>query len=121
MSERYPDGQIVDHDAEGNVRLRFDYDGDETVSVVLDQVRLLSLISQLHERIEHSRLTSISPDQLRPGTPLEVRGFYARKRDDGSAWITLTAVVEGRTVTIPFAMSPADLAAFRDEVFPEAG
>jgi hypothetical protein len=85
MDRSFPDVIGVERQVGTNhVRLTFSWDDGESARVVLDQTSLLSLIAQLHEKIELSPLAPIPLSRLRPGTPIQVQGTSVKRHPDGS-------------------------------------
>lgn len=112
-----PDGFSAEREIGTNrVRISFERDGRETVRVILDQTRLLRLLSALHEKIERGPLTPISFDRLRPDRSIAVKGVSVKKNLDGSAQISLLAEFEDRVVMVPFTLPPEGVADLIDRL-----
>jgi hypothetical protein len=118
MAEKYPDGIEVSRNADNDVRLRLQYDGEPDRMVYLDQPRLVQLIAQLQEKISSSRISPISKDLVRPGQRFLAQGHASKLQPDGSLHLQLIATVDHRTVIVPFELSSADVNALRDELGP---
>lgn len=111
---RLPDAiNVAVHVPTGLIRLQFIYEGEETVSVLLDQTRLLGLLPELQTRTENKAVTPISRDLVREGQVIEVVGMGWKPLPRGALRLLLHAEVDGRQVTIPLALSPDDVADLR--------
>lgn len=109
---RLPDGIDVARDDEGFIRAKFMFDGTPDVDIFLDQDRAVSLVSLLHDKIGNDRVTPISRSRVFEGQMIEVKGHGVRRLPDGSAEITLLAIVDGRRVSVPFEIPKAGVRDF---------
>jgi hypothetical protein len=102
LGEWTPDAIGVSREAgTNNVLISFTRDDGPPAHIKLDQVRLSTLISQLHEKIELSPQTPISLDRLRAGLSISVQGVAFSPMLNGELRLRLHALVDDRLVTIP--------------------
>jgi hypothetical protein len=102
--------EVEPHDAD-HIKLVLRADSGRRLAAILPRSTIPELIARLVSEIGHGQGTPIAPSLLRPGLTIQVQGFGARRHQDGSADLTIMARLpeEGRDVTIPLPLSPADV------------
>ena len=116
VSDKLPDTiETVDAD-EGKTRLIFGFDGQPPIEVLLDQPRLLGLISRLHQKIASGPLTSASVERLRPGAELRPVGQSFGRSARGFLQIELLVEMDDRFVSIPLELDPPSFEILKDAV-----
>jgi hypothetical protein len=107
------DESDVQIDASGEfVKFIFSRDSGERREVVLRRQWLPALATQIQKNIAPGQAVPIDKGSLQIGANFSLQGFQVRRKSDGGATLTLFVDMpdQGRVVTIPMQMSPADIA-----------